>query len=111
MFHKHKDKCLTPNLKEEDIKLKFLKAYNLVMEDKRRIIQDSEEIIELLIDTTKIDDEIRDLDDELFITSELVSKLVNENLKISDSIDNYNKKYEELSSRYDKLQAKREEPS
>jgi hypothetical protein len=108
-FHKHKDKCLTPNLKEEDIKLKFLKAYNLVMEDKRRIIQDSEEIIELLTDTTKIDDEIRDLDDELFITSELVSKLVNENSKTSDSIDNYNKKYEELSNRYDKLQAKREE--
>jgi len=108
-FHKHKEKCLTPNLKEEDIKLKFLKAYNLVMEDKRRIIQDSEEIIELLTDTTKIDDEIRDLDDELFITSELVSKLVNENSKTSDSIDNYNKKYEELSSRYDKLQVKREE--
>ncbi|AUD65473.1 hypothetical protein BK011_07120 [Tenericutes bacterium MZ-XQ] len=108
-FHKHKEKCLTPNLKEEDIKLKFLKAYNLVMEDKRRIIQDSEEIIELLTDMTKIDDEIRDLDDELFITSELVSKLVNENSKTSDSIENYNKKYEELSNRYDKLQAKREE--
>lgn len=108
-FHKHKDKCLTPNLKEEDIKLKFLKAYNLVMEDKRRIIQDSEEITRLLTDTTKIDDEIRDLDDELFITSELVSKLVNENSKTSDSMDNYNTKYEELSSRYDKLQAKREE--
>ncbi len=108
-FHKHKEKCLTPNLKEDDIKIKFLKAYNLVMEDKRRIIQDSEEIIELLTDTTKIDDEIRDLDDELFITSELVSKMVNENSKTSDSIENYNKKYEELSSRYEKLQAKREE--
>lgn len=72
------------------------------MEEKTRIIQDSEEIIELLTDTTNIDD-------ELFITSELVSKLVNENSKTSDSIDNYNKKYEELSSRYDKLQAKREE--
>jgi chromosome segregation ATPase len=39
----------------------------------------------------------------------LVSKLVNENSKTSDSIENYNKKYEELSSRYDKLQTKREE--
>jgi uncharacterized coiled-coil DUF342 family protein len=34
---------------------------------------------------------------------------VNENSKTSDSIDNYNKKYEELSNRYEKLQAKREE--
>ncbi len=108
-FHKHKDKCMTPNLKEEDIKLKFIRAYNIVMEDRKRIIQDSEEIIELLTDTKKIDDEISDMDDELFVTSELVSKLVNENSKTSDSIDNYNKKYEELSNRYEKLQAKREE--
>ena len=108
-FHKHKDKCQTPNLTEEDIKLKFIQAYNIVMEDKIRIIQDSEEVIELLTDTTKFDDEISDMDDELLITSELVSKLVNDNSKTSDSIDTFNKKYEELSGRYDKLQTKREE--
>ncbi|MFH5881888.1 recombinase family protein [Liberiplasma polymorphum] len=108
-FHKHKDKCLTPNLKEEDIKLKFLKAYNLVMEDKRRIIQDSEEIIELLTGSTKLDDEIRNMDDELSLTADLVSILVKENSKTSHGLDDYNKKYEELSSRYDKLQTKREE--
>ena len=79
------------------------------MEDKIRIIQDSEEVIELLTDTTKFDDEISDMDDELLITSELVSKLVNDNSKTSDSIDTFNKKYEELSGRYDKLQTKREE--
>jgi uncharacterized protein YihD (DUF1040 family) len=79
------------------------------MEDKIRIIQDSEEVIELLTDTTKFDDEISDMDDELLITSELVSKLVNDNSKTSDSIDTFNKKYEELSGRYDILQTKREE--
>ena len=108
-FHKHKDKCQTPNLTEEDIKLKFIKAYNLVMEDKERIIQDSNEVIKLLTDTTKIDDEISNINDELIITAELVNKLVKENSKTSISMDDYNKKYEELSNRYEKLQAKQEE--
>ena len=108
-FHKHKDKCQTPNLTEEDIKLKFIKAYNLVMEDKQRIISDSNEVIELLTDTTKIDYEISNINDELIITAELVNKLVKENSKTSISLEEYNKKYDELSNRYEKLQAKHEE--
>jgi DNA invertase Pin-like site-specific DNA recombinase len=107
-FHKHKEKCLTPNLNEESIKMKFIKAYNLVMEDKERIIQGSQAVIDLLTNTTKLDDEISKFDDELNLTADLVSILVKENLKTSDSLDDYNKKYEELSSSYEKLKSKRE---
>jgi len=108
-FHKHKVKCQTPNLSEEDIKLKFIQAYNVVMEDKDRMIQDSNAVIELLTDTTKLDDEISKLDDELIVTSELVNKLVQENSKTSVSIEIYNKKYEELSNRYEKQKERRDE--
>ena len=108
-FHKHKEKCKTPNLSEEDIKLKFIQTYNIVMEDKERIIQDSNEAIELLTDTTKIDDEISRISDEMTFTSELVNKLVKENSKTSISLEEYNKKYDELSNRYDKLNARQEE--
>jgi hypothetical protein len=72
-FHKYKDKCMTPNLKEEDIKLKFIKAYNIVMEDKERILQDTKEVIELLTDTTKLDIDISKIDDEIIVISELGS--------------------------------------
>lgn len=72
-IHKHKDKCQTPNLTEEDIKLKFIKAFNFVMEDKERIIQDSNEVIELLTDTIKVDYEISNINDELIITAELMN--------------------------------------
>jgi len=108
-FHKHKEKCKTPNLAEEDIKLKFIQAYNIVMEDKERMIQDSNEVIELLTNTTKIDDEISNINDELIITSELVNKLVKENSKTSISLADYNKKYEELSNRYERLKGRLEE--
>ena len=107
-FHKQKEKCLTPNLNEESIKMKFIKAYNLVMEDKERIIQDSQAVIDLLTNTTKLDDEISNLDDELSLTADLVSLLVKENSKTSDSLEDYNKKYEELSTRYEKLKSKSE---
>ncbi|MBN2876915.1 MAG: recombinase family protein, partial [Bacilli bacterium] len=92
-FHKHKDKCMTPNLKEEDVKLKFIKAYNMAMEDKERILQDTIEVIELLTDTTKLDSDISKIDGELIVISELVNKLVKENAKTSTDIDDYNKKY------------------
>jgi hypothetical protein len=105
-FHKHKDKCQTPNLSEEDIKLKFIRAYNLSMEDRKRIIEDTCEVIELLTDTAKLDDAISGLEDEIMITSEIVSRLVNENSKTDIALEDYNKKYEELSNRYDRLKNK-----
>jgi len=108
-FHKHKDKCMTPNLKEEDIKLKFIMAYNMAMEDKERILQDTIEVIERLTDTTKLDNDIAKIDGELIVISELVNKLVKENAKSSTDLDDYNKKYEELSNRYNKLQANHDE--
>ncbi len=98
-FHKHKDKCMTPNLKEEDIKLKFIKAYNIVMEDKERILQDTIEVIELLTDTTKLESDISKVEGELIVVSELVNKRVKENAKTNTDINDHNKKYEELSSR------------
>lgn len=54
-FHKDKDKCLTPNLMEEDIKLKFINAYNVSMKDRNRVMQDTAEIIDLLSDTTQLE--------------------------------------------------------
>jgi vacuolar-type H+-ATPase subunit I/STV1 len=108
-FHKGKDKCMTPNLMEEDIKLKFIEAYNLTMKDRKRIIQDSTEMIELLTDTTQLEQEIDTLNDELVVTAELVNKLIKENSKSSMSQDEYNKKYGELTNRYEKTKKKQEE--
>jgi hypothetical protein len=102
-FHKGKDKCKTPHLNEDDIKKQFIKAYNLMAKDKQRVIKDSEDIIILLTDTTQIDLEIAKIDDEMVVITELVNKLVMENSKTDTDIDAYNKKYEKLSARYDKL--------
>jgi site-specific DNA recombinase len=108
-FHKNKEKCHTPNLTEDDIKSKFILAYNEVMQDKERIIQDTTEIIALLTDTKKLDKEIACINDDLYVITELVNKLVKENSKNSDSLNDYSKKYEELTKRYEKAKIRQDE--
>lgn len=108
-FHKGKDKCKTPHLNEEAVKKKFIKAYNLMAKDKQRVINDTEDIIRLLTDTTQIDSDITRTENEMVVITELVNKLVKENSKTDTDIDNYNKKYEKLSARYDKLQVQLDE--
>jgi site-specific DNA recombinase len=108
-FDKGKETCRTPYLMEEDIKLKFIEVYNLTMKDKKRIIQDSQELIELLTDTTHLDKEIENLNDELLVISELLNKLIKENSKSKMTQDDYNKKYAELTNRYERTQEKHNE--
>jgi site-specific DNA recombinase len=108
-FDKGKDKCLTPNLMEDDIKMKFIEAYNLTMKDKKRIIQDSTEMIEMLTDTTEVDKEIENLNDELLVISELLNKMIRENSKSGMTQDDYNKKYGELMNRYERTKEKHED--
>jgi hypothetical protein len=91
---------------ENDIKLKFIEAYNLTMKDKKRIIQDSTEMIEILTDTTQLDLEIEELNNELLVISEFLNKLIRENSKSSMTQDDYNKKYVELMSRYERTKEK-----
>lgn len=104
-FHKDKDKCKckTPHLKEDDIKRKFVQAYNVMAKDKKRVIKDTLDVIKLLTDTTKIDSAITKIEDEMDVITELVNKLVMENSKTDIDIDTYNKKYEKLSNRYDNM--------
>ena len=94
---------------EEDITLKFIEAYNLTMKDKKRNIKDSTELIELLTDTTQIDKEIENLNDELLFFSELVNKLVKDNSKSSMNHEDYDKKYIELTKRYEQTKQKHNE--
>ena len=105
-FDKGKDKCLTPNLMEDDIKMKFIEAYNLTMKDKKRIINDTTEMIEMLTDTTELDKDIENLNDELLVISELLNKLIKDNSKSGATQDDYSKKYGELMNRYERTKEK-----
>ena len=100
---------MTPNLMEDDIKLKFIEAYNLTMKDKKRIIKDSIEMIEMLTDSTELDQEIVNLNDEMLVISELLNKMIRENSKSGVTQDDYIKKYGEFMNRYERTKEKHED--
>lgn len=70
--------------------------------DYLKVIEDTEAAIAMLINTDEIDKRIASLTSEIEIVSELVKKLIRENSSANQSQDDYQIKYNELSSRYDK---------
>lgn len=103
------DKCQTPFITEDEVKSKFIKAYNQVMVNKEQVINDANEVIKSLTDTSLIDNAISETESELEIITELVRKLVRENASHSQNQDDYAKKYKELEARYEKTKNKLDE--
>ncbi|MGE4571753.1 MAG: recombinase family protein [Candidatus Izemoplasmatales bacterium] len=92
--------CKTPHLSEEEIKQKFIDAYNITVEDKDRIIADTKEVILLLTNTEELDKRIIELENELLVQSKRIKKLLKDNSKIITNSETYNMKYKKLSERF-----------
>lgn len=100
-YVKEHNPCTTPHVIEETIKEKFMEAYNEVMRNKSNVIEDTKEVIKLLADTKTVDDEIESLTSEMEIVTSLVTKLVNENATKVQNQDEYAKKYNAFTERYE----------
>jgi len=100
-YNKNHEKCQTPALAEDKVKDKFVKAYNIVMKDKDRVIEDINEIIVILSDTSELDKKVVELQNKMEVISGLVDKLIKDNARIAQDQEDFNKKYDELVSQYD----------
>ena len=63
---------MTPTLSEDEIKMKFIQSYNFTMKDKKRVMDDTKEIIGLLSDTKDLDVEINKTGDEITVLLNLL---------------------------------------
>lgn len=104
-YNKGQVQCQTPNLTEEDIKARFIKAYNLVMCDKKQVMEDTLAVIELLTDTTDLDVEIADLQAKIERISSDVSLMVRENARTQQDQIKFAVRYEELTKEYETQKA------
>ena len=107
-YAKGKAKCQTPYLTEDEIKNKFIEAYNKLMVDKSQVIEDAKTIINLLTDTSKLDCQIIEQENEMNVVSELVKSMIKENATKEQDQEDYSKRYHELESRYQKAKEKHE---
>lgn len=104
-YNKGQTQCQTPNLTEEDIKARFIKAYNLVMCDKKQVIEDTLAVIELLADTADLDAEIANLQTKIERISSDVSLMVRENARMQQDQIKFAARYEELTKEYETQKA------
>lgn len=102
-YDKSHNRCKTPHFTEDEIKQKFMLAYNEAMTDKQRIIDDTKEVIALLSDTTEIEKRISDATAEIETVADLVEKLVKENTSKIQDQDDYENRYQALTERYNKV--------
>lgn len=109
-----RDKCTTPALTDEEIKTRFISAFNSILESKGPYIETCRMVRDLLTDTTDIDNEMSDLLREMEIVAELTRKCIAENssmaLDQTEYMERYNgyvARYDKAKSRYDILDAER----
>ena len=100
-YNKNHDKCQIPALAEDKIKEKFVIAYNHVMQEKDRILEDINDVIQLLSDTSELDTKVVELQNNKEVISGLVDKMIKENTRITQDQVEFNKRYDELSTQYE----------
>ena len=104
----HETKCTTPHLTTQQIQNLFLTAYNELMQDRTQVIADCAMLHEQVLDCTKQERAIAEVDREIAVTIALVAASVKENATTAQEQDEYNRKFAELEAQYNAQKAKRD---
>ncbi|EMU52594.1 resolvase domain protein [Clostridium butyricum DKU-01] len=103
------EKCKTPHIYEDKLKDLFIKAFNEMIENKDEILRDYKEIIEVLGDTSKLQKEKLQLENEAEVLVELLKKHIERNAHAELNQEEYEDKYNELGNKYQEVKNKVEE--
>ena len=113
-YEKRESKCPSPILSADEIKSKFIAAYNEFMIDRTKVIEDCVMVREIVANTSEIEKEINRLTDEYDIVIGMVNKLVKDNASKAlnqdeylERYENYERRFNELSSKIDELKKKK----
>ena len=101
--------CQTPHLTEYEIKEYFIKAMNRLITDKEEVIANVELIRQMLTDNGELIAKRDALQSEIEVTVEMTQSIVAENARVAQNQEDYNKRYNALVERYDKLKAEYDE--
>lgn len=105
MKFKNDEKCSTPHITEEEIKNKFLLAFNEIFESRDEIIENCRLVQKALTDCSALDAELAKRQQELEVVAELTRKYIDENAHSPISQEEYMGKYKGFAERYEKVKA------
>ena len=100
---RHKTRCSTPHLTESEIKDFFVKAMNQLITEKSEILENLQLIRTTLCDREDLIKQKESLGEEIAVTAEMTQNIVAENAREAQNQDEYNKRYNSLVERYEKL--------
>ncbi len=109
--NKFKDKahrCTTPHLTENEIKERFLRAYNTLIPDREELLDDCRRMMDLLTDCTAVDAEINELLREAEDVTTLTRKCIEENAAKAQSQEDFAARYKSYEDRYERIKKKLE---
>jgi hypothetical protein len=99
---KFKDRrCKTPHLTEEEIQQGFIKAMNRLLAIRKEVIDNLREVQAELGGTDELEVEITRLENERNVTAELVQQLIDQNARVAQDQDDYQRRYDEMFTRYE----------
>lgn len=92
--YKNDKPCSTPHITEDEIKQRFLKAFNILMSDRDEVLTNCRLAQEVLCDCSAIETELAELHREIEVVSELMRKSIYENARFGVNQDEYNQRYQ-----------------
>jgi glutathionyl-hydroquinone reductase len=100
------EKCKTPHLDEDKIKAHFMVAVNKLITDKEEIISNFEAIKATLFNTKSLETEQSELQNEMEVVASMIQQCINENARIVQNQEEYQKRYDVLVQRFDDAKSK-----
>ena len=91
---------------EEEIKARFVTAYNMLTADKTQLLDDCRIMQTILSDCSALDAEIPAVQEELDVVAELIRKCVEENSHDAQNQSEYGTRYNGYVERYEAAQRK-----
>lgn len=109
--HKYdgEEKCSTPHLTDDEIKTMFVSAANKLIGKKAAIISPLRASLDIAFDTSALETEVAELQDEIMVVSDLIEKCIYENAHVALDQTEYKKRYDSLTTRFDTAKARLEE--
>lgn len=94
--------CQTPNLHENEIKLAFIQAVNLILGDKERYIKSFEEQLPLLADTSELEKELEKLQNKHESLHDRIHRYMEENKREIQDQEIYDHHHCEMMEEFEK---------
>ena len=98
--------CSTPHLTDVIIQQAFLSAANKLLATKDTVIADGREMMTMLFDTTDLEREQEELQQETQVVSDMVQQCIYENAHVALDQTEYQKRYDSLTERFEKAKAR-----